>query len=542
MRGLKAGVLGCAGTMLISAAAASAGFAQTVDSAISESPTSQAEAAAAAQRAYDIAVATAEAQRRYDLAIATAEAQRKYEISKVKPQIASSPGEAPQAVPPNVPRLNVPPGDPLPPSASDANKARLEEIGASRCKADATSAEAIARDPNRYARECLLLERWADYTVAGLNANLSLGAVNDVAEVLGTYSIYKRQPRGSNAGEFSFTRWQFRGGPIVPLDKSGGTTAAFANLTEAQAFKRVGGLLGIEWRTGTKSATSVELTSQVQKMLVKAQRDCEEARRSTDLKLAGGGTIDGVDPAPEGCLGSSLQQWMAADKTKARSNTYWSMVADDVWGRKPKSELFVGVEGRLLPYQLKYVPLRDPANTGDSLLTGSPFDVAGTIPDANNREFDRPRYSIRMYGGGVEGLFGWGGSLTYRRTIDQPKGTKDVTLCPPSAAASVCTVAQIARPYESEGWVVGGRMAGMIPRFAFLPETGIELRVSYATDLNQIGFDAPLYLLADKDGKATGGLRVGCTGDGKTSSGFVIKGECKATIFIGTSFALRGAP
>lgn len=496
---------------------------------------------AEAQRAYDIAVGAAEAKRRYDVAVATAEAQRKFDLAQAKAEarrlqdlssaavVAPPPGKVPE-----VPRREQPR-----PSSYDVNQVRLGLIGPSRCDANATSAEAIARDPNRYASACLGFDEWRDYAVAGLNSTLSIGAANDVVEAVGSYSIYKRQPQGAAADKYSFTRWQFRGGPLVPLDKSGGTTAAFADLTEAQPFKRVGGLLGLEWRSG-HDATTAGLTASAQKMLAKAQRDCEEHHNEAVLALSGGGAIGEPADFPAVCRGRKLQDFMAEP---ARRNTYWNMIADDLWGKKPNSEFFIGVEGRYLPYRIKYLPLRDTALTGGTLLTESPFDISGSIPDANMREFNKPRYSVKLYAGGVDGSFGWGGSLTHRRVADQPKGTNDVTLCPPSATvATVCPLAKISRPYDSDGWVVGGRLAVKIPRLLFFPEAGVELKVSYAADLNQVAFDAPVHLLADKDGKAMGGVRVGCTGDGKTELGYVIKGECKASVFIGTIFALRGVP
>jgi len=495
---------------------------------------------AEAQKKYDIAIAAAKAKRDFDIAVATAEAQRKFEILQAEAQAPRSPDPSASAVtaPPPEP-ISMAPRDELPSSSPyGANQARLSEIGASRCDAGITSAEAIARDPNRYASECLEFDEWRDYSVTGLNGTLSIGTGNDVAEVLGSYSIYKRQPRGTAADRFSFSRWQIRGGPLVPLDKSGGTTAAFADLTEAQPFRRAGGLLGFEWRSG-QDATSADLTKAAQKMLVKAQQDCEDYQKEMLLIVSEGGRRELEDTTA--CIGKKLQKTFMADS--ARRNTYWDMIADDLWGKKPKSEFFIGIEGRYLPYRQKYLPLRDTALTGDVLLTSPPFDAGGSIPDANMREFSKPRYSAKLYGGGTEGNFGWGGSLSYRRVVDQPKGTNDVTLCPPSAPiAAVCTTAKISRPYDSEGWVVGGRLAGKLPRFAFLPEAGVELRVSYAADLQQVAFDAPLHFLVDKDGKAMGGLRFGCTGDGETERGYVVKGECKASVFIGTSFVVRGSP
>jgi len=509
-----------------------------------------AEVEAEAQRNYEIAVAKAEAQRRYEIAVAEAEAERRKAIALARG--GDAPGPVAAGVPPVDRAIAAPAANTVQATASvqpmpaQAGPVATPQVISGKCDAAQRTAAGIVRRPNVYAQDCLELQKWRDYAIgadgkysaAGLNANLSIGSANDVAEVVGSYSLNKRVPLGNGPDSYSFTRWQFRGGVLVPVDKSGGTTAAFADLTEVEAFKRVGGLLGVEWRWGGETKVA-DLNTKVAAMLTKARQDCEAAARVRDA--SGDGLTESPDGNLQNCRDANLNSWMA--KEKQRAYGYWAMVSDDLWGKKPTTERFLGVEGRIVPYQLRYLPIRDPGLTGDTLLASSPFDANGMLIDANFRDFDRARYSVKLYAGGVEGDLGFAGSLTYRRIVDQPKGTKDAVLCPPSTASGVvCAAQQIARPYESEGWVVGGRIAGKIQRVLFLPEMGMELKVSYATDLNQIGFDAPLYLLADKDGKASGGLRVGCTGDGATSAGYAIKGECKASVFIGTSFTLRGAP
>jgi hypothetical protein len=508
------------------------------------------EAEAEAQRNYEIAVAKAEAQRRYDIAVAEAEAERRKAIALaqggVAPAMAGEVGAAPAVVRATAGTAGTPVHADAQPEVRRAADGGAATSSQAECGAAQRTVAAIVRDPNYYAHECLSLNKWSDYSAgasgsfsaAGLNTTLSIGSANDVAEVIGTYSQNMRDPQGDGPTSYSFKRWQFRGGVLVPVDKSGGTTAAFADLTEVEAFKRVGGLLGVEWRWGGETKVA-DLNTKVAAMLTKARQDCEAAAKARDA------SGDGLTESPDGnlpnCRDANLNSWMAKDTPRA--NSYWAMVSDHLWGKKPTTERFLGVEGRIVPYQLKYLPLKDPGLTGDTLLTGSPFDNNGDLIQANFRELDRARYSVKLYAGGVEGDFGFGGSLTYRRIVDQPKGTKDAVLCPPSTAnGALCAAQQIARPYESEGWVVGGRIAGKIQPVLFLPEMGMEMKVSYATDLNQIGFDAPLYLLVDKEGKASGGLRVGCTGDGTTQAGYTIKGECKASVFIGTSFTLRGAP
>lgn len=528
------------GTSLISIAfLASAAAGSAHGQTIAPRPVSEAEAEA--QRAYEVAVAKAQAQRDYEIAVAVAEAERRKAIALARG------GVAPDPVAAGVPPVPVQAGPvPAPQPVPVPHQVATPQTASGECDAAQRTAAGIVHHPNIYAQKCLGLDKWRDYAVgadgkysaAGLNATLSIGSANDVAEVIGSYSLNRRVPSGDGPDRYSFRRWQFRLGALVPVDKTGGTTAAFADLTKVDAFKRLGAMGGVEWRWGGEAETA-DLTKKVQAMLAKARQDCEAAARARDS--SGDGLTESPDGAVPNCRDANLTGWMKKDTPRA--NGYWAMVADDLWGKKPTSELFLGVEGRIVPYQLRYLPLKDTGLTGDPLLTDSPFDAKGELIQANFREFDRARYSVKLYAGGVEGSFGFGGSLTYRRIVDQPKETKDAVLCPPSTAnGALCAAQQIARPYASEGWVIGGRMAGKIQRFLSLPEMGLELKVSYAADLNQIGFDAPLYLLADKDGKASGGLRLGCTGDGTTPAGFRIEGECKASVFIGTSFTLRGAP
>ncbi|MFN4097774.1 MAG: hypothetical protein ACK4GG_13480 [Sphingomonas sp.] len=512
------------------------------------------EAEAEAQRNYEIAVANAEAQRKYEIAVAVAEAERRKALALARGEALPSAARegagarpstdrAPDRVTAPATGTAVDAGTPAQMAGTDGGSGAGAQGG---CDSAKLSAAAIVRKPNDYAHNCLGLNRISDYaktasnnySAAGLNTTLSIGSANDVAEVIGSYSLNRRRPWGTGPESYSFSRWQFRLGALIPVDKTGGTTAAFADLTQTQAFKRLGAMGGVEWRWGGETKVA-DLEIKVAAMLAKAKKDCEAAAK--EQGLAGDGQAERPDGGAANCRDAKLHAWMKADT--ARANGYWAMVADDLWGKKPTSEMFVGVEGRWVPYQLNYLPLRDPGMTGDTLLSGSPFDAAGDLIKANFKEFDRARYSVKMYAGGVEGNTSWAGSLTYRRIVDQPKEGKDVVLCPPSTANGVlCAAQQVARPYESEGWVVGGRMATKIQPFLFLPEIGMELKLSYALDLKQIGFDAPIYLLSDKEGKASGGLRLGCTGDGKTPAGYEIKGECKASVFIGTNFTLRGVP
>jgi hypothetical protein len=511
------------GTALVSVAAAGAAGAQNSDLEQARAALAQAAAARAeAQRALDAA----------DLAIKAAQAA-----------IGAVEGRGTAGAQ----------GDPPAPTPGKVNNARLDVIGQTRCLANATSAEAIARKPNRYVLECLELDAFTKYDVGSLNAQIGFGTGNDTAEVFPSYSFYWRKPVEANASAFSFSRLQLKGGLVVPLDKQGGTTAAFANLTQAEPFKQLGFGLGFEYGFNGRAKVA-DMTAVAQKMLAAAQRDCMAERTATTLQLAGGGMAEtqlaadpDFDPNVMPCVGKNLNTWMKSNQT--RQNKYFSAIDADLWGKKPKSELFVGFEYRRFPRSQTYLPLVDPAGLGTPLVSAPVFTVVdgqpiATLDKKNLINFASSIFSAKAYAGGINGEIGWGGSISYRRLIEFPKDVVDQTICQPGATPIPrCITSYIGAPYVSEGWVVGGRLAAKLPRFAFLPGGGVEIRLSYATDLKQLGVDVPLYLLSDDKGTALGGVRFGCITDGKTDKDFVIKkGECKISAFIGTKFELRGAP
>lgn len=513
------------GTALVGSTSATQAQAQNADLAKAQEALAKAAAARAeAQRALDAA----------DLAIKAAQ-----EAVRVA-------GGAPSPTPVRREPPMLTPGD--------VNEARLAEIGPERCKATANTAEAIARLPGRYVLECLRLDSFDKYDVTSLNAQIGFGSGNDTAEVVPSYTYFWRKPVEADASEFSFSRLQLKGGIVVPLDKQGGTTAAFANLTEAQPFKRLGFVVGLEYGFNGRAKVA-DLTTVAQKMLAAAQRDCLAQQTETTLQLASGEPAPtakepGVDADAKAnpCVGTNLNTWMRSDR--ARQNKYFSAIDAALWGKKPKSELYVGFEYRQFPRSQDYLPLVDPAGLGTPLVSAPVFAIgASGQPSASLDEtklikFSSNIFSAKAYAGGINGDVGWAGSLSYRRAIEFPKGVVDQVVCQPGTSpVPRCVTAYIGAPYTTEGWVVGGRLAVKLPRFAFLPGSGAEVRLSYATDLEQFGIDAPLYLLSDEKGTALGGIRFGCTTDGRTDKDFVIKkGECKVSVFVGTKFELRGLP
>lgn len=350
--------------------------------------------------------------------------------------------------------------------------------------------------------------------------------------------------------------------PAVRISTDDATQAALFDLDKFQFADGVGIKLGLEWgRSGATKRSKVK--EDIEASLAKARASCIAARGVLDpwAKPAAGETAaarpqqlslrSGNDLVQQ-CTGTNLMAWLKNDASAS-----WASIVKPVWGYEAKPVVYGGVEGSMAWSEQSYYPLRD-TNTGQ--LTGNnlpadflnqkgatplkttPFALSGYF--GANWPIDVPLFSGDNGKDDAKGRAGLAGSITYRSTFEFPKSVKDQTVCAQLTASNFdqCRKVNIGAPFEREGFVAAVAMKFEMPRIAFMPAIGITIRPSYAFDIGQLGLEVPIFFLSGSDGKLNSGIKLTCTDDARTKSGFQFEGECGAALFFGSTFSLSGTP
>lgn len=422
--------------------------------------------------------------------------------------------------------------------------AELSGSGEDPCTSDQTDPDLVVNDPNLFQR-CIGLGRWRDFPQSELNINLAATSETTI-DVIPSYTRYYRSP--FTDGEAFNWYWKVLGGVSVKLD-SGKKSATFADLTKFEASRGIEYVGGLEIGFGPRRSRS-DFLADARRGLLAARRACI-AYYSSDpeadplvLPAPGQpGSTHTVLRTPSDvvskCTGTALTSWIAVDPE--RREIYYKSIVKPQWGYGKANSLYFGAEGRLSEPELSFFPLHDPASTGMPLIRTLPPNFP---KDASN--VTPTLFSVIGYAGTVLGnRVGLSASLSYGRRADFLKDYKDVSVCAPQqpeAAFLKCASINTAPPYVSEGWAIGGRAALAIGRFLFFPEMGLETKLSYRFDIDQFGIQVPFLTFLDDKGKTTAGVLLGCTTDGETANGFKIDGDCRASLFVGSSFKLAGRP
>lgn len=452
-------------------------------------------------------------------ALARAQAQKALDAADVAVRTAQKALEAARAA------------GPLP--AGDAAPAKLPTGGRpASCEAYDGDPAAIIDDTNAF-QACIGLRKWTDYSPADLNLKIVASSDTSIS-IAPSWTLY-RKTRTTDAGDLYNSYHKLSGGIAAKLN-SDKKAANFADLTSFEFVKGVEYTLGYEYgRTAASSrATYLKTASDALKA---ARRACIADLASDPAVMAEPSPID----ISYRCSGAALTAWIASDATR-RTTYYRSMILPQ-WGQGKEPAFYIGAEAKYSKPEFAFFPLNDPAGTGPTPVTTLPPG----FPNAGSSSASRSLFSLKAYVGTVAGdRIGLSASVSYGRTATFLKAYDDQDVCAPQPATGMlhlkCAKIDTAPPYYSEGWSVGGRAAVKVPRLLFLPELGLEAKLSYRFDIDQLGFEAPLRFAIDSDGKTTGGIRVGCTSDGSTSNGTKIAGDCQAAFFVGSAFKLAGKP
>lgn len=408
------------------------------------------------------------------------------------------------------------------------------------CVIDGDALRRIVDDPNSFHQRCLGLTEFSDFDTVDLNLQAQGSSDGGTIAVLPSYT-WRWGPRINpleNAGGFGTRYFKVIGGIRAPIDP-GQKTASFADLTEPEIVSGVQGVLGAEIGGTVGRRSLSHYTEGVRKALLKARADCVASRIGEVVgdPLSPSLLSSSRDEAVRSCEGAGLSEWMAADAD--RRKVYYRTIVQPIWNVSDGLRYYVGVQGTYAKPEYEFFPLSDPAMTGFPTITDLPAEFpkgASTLSEET--------YSLKGYGGLVlDDFASIGLAASYRRDFAFPSGSADQTLCNETAASfTLCYDKNIAPPYELEGFVLGGRLGFDIPRQGFLPPFAIELKPSYALDVEQFGIQGSLFFLANAEGKQKGGVVVGCTDEVTTRHGFALKGDCKASLFFGTTFSLDGRP
>ncbi|MEM7778886.1 MAG: hypothetical protein AAF697_00685 [Pseudomonadota bacterium] len=418
------------------------------------------------------------------------------------------------------------------------------------CDIGPQTAGVIAFDPRSWARDCLGQDNQKEiYDLWRLNLELLGSASSGQVSILPSYTW---RSRAEQLAPYRTRYLRIQGGARIPLDP-GQSTAVFADLTTPEVESGVQGVLGFEWggTFDSKADVGERVTSPIQTALQKAREDCftaKAAKRAFNSSLDAADTRDLVADA---CTGSELAAWMG--ETTANRLTYLESVVQPAWHISKGRQFYLGAIGTYARPNFDFFPLTESAMTGE-------FPILTQLPDEfpKGTETVSPvEYSIKTYfgvlnnsrdeGGFSTGLiptYNLGLSLSYRRDFEFAAGTKGQTVCRDPADGSIirCFDVNIAEPFELDGFVLGGLASGTLDFSDRFPKVGIEIRTSYAFDIDRAGILSSLYFSTDNEGTQKGGIKIGCATSGETRFGLRLDSNCEVSFFFGTAFTLDGRP
>jgi hypothetical protein len=414
--------------------------------------------------------------------------------------------------------------------------ARTGEI----CRIDGGATARILEKPNDFQTECLGLNEASDFETLGLASQLTGNLSSSSIEIVGSYTRHSRPVPATVGDSFrtSYQRLQLGARSKV----QDGTPVEFADLSRLGLTRGLVGFGELEFGWHRKQSRAA-FQAAVAKGLQAARRACIDyyAQRPQSDPLSGSSPEQSVRLHASGeiaslCSGANLSSWMGDKKapdvrTREERRGFLTGIVGPLWGYDAFPEWFVGLRGEYAEPTFTYYPLYDPLQPGVPLLAA--------LPALATEDKERTNWSMGIYGGhGPSESLRLEGSLTYQEQHAFPKGFTDVTICQPVGATtfSQCTKANTAAPFKTEGFVLGGRGKAMTPQRWLLPPLGFDLKLTYALDTDQFGFDFPIYFATDKDGKLNAGIRIAVTSDGRADNGLKLEGDAKAFFFVGTSF------
>lgn len=421
----------------------------------------------------------------------------------------------------------------------------------------AATGEPASKDGlNWFTQQCLGLTKWRQYDTKSLNLGATAASSDGIIEAGFGYTT--RWLTGDRSLRTSYLSFK----PAVRISTDDATQAALFDLDKFQFADGVGIKLGVEWgRSGATKRSKVK--EDIEASLAKARASCIAARRvfdpwakpvadeaaadrSQQLSLRSGNDLLQL------CMGTNLLAWLKNDASAS-----WASIVKPVWGYEAKPVFYVGLEGSIAWSEQSYYPLRD-TNTGQltgntlpadfldkkgaTTLETAPFALSGYL--GGSWPINVPFFSGDNGKDDAKGRAGLAGSMTYRRTFEFPKSVKDQTVCAQVVASNFdqCRTVNIGAPLEREGFVAAAALKFEMPRIAFLPAIGFTIRPTYAFDIGQLGLEVPIFFLSGSDGKLNSGIKLTCTDDARTKSGFQVEGECGAALFFGSTFSLSGTP
>ncbi|NYT40707.1 hypothetical protein HZY97_08060 [Sphingomonas sp. R-74633] len=436
---------------------------------------------------------------------------------------------------------------PPPPPALDSRQVDKDKDSGKQKKEASYDPSEVGSDRgvNAFVYHCLGLTRATDYeTITNLSLQFTGTKSNDKAElVIGRTARAIKWAKASDGSDGIVSTYNlYRLGTFGSAGSNG--EVPLVDLTTSNFASGIGVLAGFEWGR-TRAVPLTKWRTDIHDGIAKARQECIAAHAVIDPLTDPNATSDqppllAANPLPS-CEGKALATWMSDSK---RANQYWNDIVAPLWGYKKDPEIFMGVEGRYAFQDLSYYPVKDP-KTNTVIATTWPAAV----------EIHPEPYSVKLYGGfnwqvGSEkhrmATLGLTGSLSYRREVDFIDGTAGKTICMPAATGAnfeICeTDKRLAPPYSTTGFVGGVALNLQFKRFWYLPPIALSPRLTYAVDTKRFGYEVPVFLLTDDNGKLNSGFKFTCRLKGETPEGFELKRSCNINLFIGGSFGIGQTP
>lgn len=382
------------------------------------------------------------------------------------------------------------------------------------CFATADAAGRFLANAGDYAGRCLDVDATRDLTFTGVAQG------SDRAALLASLTVRRlhnhedgRVHNTYHRGRFGLTKAK-ENDRFPIFDVAAGQWLRGWGLTGGYEFGR------------TQSRTVEDATKLIAAYLDSARKDCVNELSAVGVRKADTGKIVLADrrEIAERCDGEQLTEWM---RDGSRRKKYYDAFSAAVFRPEKVRAAYGGLNGSVAFPRFEYVPL---ANLPSGPVTGQPSEPTAL-------KVDKTSYELRAYAGGyTTEHFAMELGLSHRRTFEQSSKS---TICPVGTTGYLnCFDIRTVAPSELRGVVADLRLALEL-NFPLISKLGIVVTPSYEFDANRWNANGALFFAVDDSGKLTSGLSARCKGKGVDRGGKALKEDCKAEVFISTSFSVR---
>jgi hypothetical protein len=359
-------------------------------------------------------------------------------------------------------------------------------------------------------------------------------SANDAVELEGKYDLRFRKTGGLLGSGASYVRLTV-GGFAAEQKGAENVFFDFDDIQNGSGFK-----LGLEY--GVFNIGSDSRKKILKKGIENAKKECV-IFHSINTGERVDAPIYQPNTAIQKCSGNNLWAWIAGDQK--RQNLYWKEIAGKLYGIGEAEPNFI--VGAIYRQGYQDFAWLDNAQL-QAINDQSTFDA---LEELQSMDSGKP-FSIKAYLGASLSSFGAkedsdGGVVAYGKKVGVGlvssiayKSEYDfddkVPICLPQGNYSQCQSFNLSAPENITNWVPGVSLNLKFPSVWVIPEFGISVKATYATETDQFGLQIPVYFTIADDA-LSGGFKY-FSQEGRTKPDGTRKDESGIAFFVGTKFKL----